>query len=178
MKKVVSIFLTGILIFAFAIFALGSGSSEKVSVEKNTAEQSASEPVQSDSNQRVEIHKGETLNANGLKITYDSAEEWVSNNQFIQPGDGKHYIRLHFTAENEANADRFISVFEFDCYADGEKCQALYAGDEEISSNSISSGRKVSGYVYFEVPVNASEIEVEYETSFWTDKKAFFIVEL
>lgn len=42
----------------------------------------------------------------------------------------------------------------------------------------LSSGRKTEGYIYFTVPTNAEEIEIEYETSFWTDKKAIFVVEL
>ncbi len=52
-----------------------------------------------------------------------------------------------------------------------------YTGDDILSFGSLSSGRKISGYVYYEVPVNATSIEVEYETSFWTNKKAYFIVQ-
>ncbi|MBR3145145.1 MAG: DUF4352 domain-containing protein [Clostridia bacterium] len=176
MKKTISLILTAVLIFAFAVFALGSGSKDSTTVEKNAkTEQSGSSQEE---NKRVEINVGETLNANELKITYDSAEKWSSSNEFIQPGDGKQFIRLHFSIENNTGSDQYIGLGDFECYADGSKCESSYFGDDMLSFDSLSSGRKIAGYVYYEVPVNASEIEIEYETSFWTDKKAYFIVNL
>lgn len=177
MKKSLSLILTIALLFVFAVLAFGSGSSE-TSVEQNTQTQETAKPDESSADKRNEVHVGETLNVNELKITYDSAETWTSDNMFIQPADGKQYIRLHFTIANDTNSDKYISASDFECYADGEKCDVEYLGDDRLSFDSISSGRKTSGYVYFEVPVNASEIEVEYETSFWTNKKAYFIVQL
>lgn len=178
MKKPLLFVLTIALLLAFAVFALGSGDSEKTTVEKNSQTQDAASSQEVNQSGRTEIHVGETLNANELKITYDSAEKWVSSNRFIQPADGNQYIRLHFSIANDTNADQYVGSFDFECYADGEKCEMHYSGDDALSFDSISSGRKVSGYVYFEVPVKASEIEVEYETSFWTNKKAYFIVQL
>lgn len=178
MKKSLSLILTVALLLTFAVFALGSGDSEEAKVEQTSQTQEAAAPQESTASGRTEIHVGETLNVNELKITYDSVEKWISNNQFIQPADGKQYIRLHFSIANDTNADQYIGTFDFECYADGAKCDMLYTGDDTLSFDSISSGRKTSGYVYFEVPVNASEIEVEYETSFWSNKKAYFIVQL
>lgn len=173
MKKLFSILITVALLLTFAVFALGSGDSEKTSVEKNSEK-----TEQSSTEKRTEINVGETLNANNFNITYDSVEKWVSSNQFIQPGEGKQFVRLHLTISNDSGADRIVSSSDFECYADGIKCDANYLGDDALALDNISSGRKVSGYIYFEVPTAATEIEVEYETSFWTDKKAYFIVKL
>ncbi len=172
MKKTTSLILTVILLIVFAVFALGSGDSEETTVTKNSKTQETA----SSENKRDEIRVGETLNIGDFKITYDSVEKWNSNNQFIQPGNGNQFIRLHFSVANDTDSDRYIGTFE--CYADGVKCAEHYTGDNILSFDSISSGRKTSGYVYFEVPVNATEIEVEYETSIMTDKKAYFIVQL
>ena len=175
MKKTITLLLTIALFLTFAAFAVGSGSSGEAKVEAGEKSDSGAQASQ---NARTEIRAGETLNMNGFKITYDGAEKWVSDNMFIQPAEGKEYIRLHFSVTNETDSDKYVSMFEFDCYADGEKCEMEYIGDDALSTDSISTGRKTSGYIYFEVPGAASEIEVEYETSFWTDKKAFFVVEL
>lgn len=121
---------------------------------------------------------GDVVNANGLAITYVSAEKWESGNTFLQPEDGYVYIRLKISAENKSTVDRYISSFEFACYADGKKESSSYLGDNQLEGGTLSAGRKTEGYLYFTVPANAKTIEVEYETSFWTDKKAIFVVEL
>ncbi len=194
MKKPLATILTVALILAFAVFALGSGESEGTADPKDTKAQepaasekaAATEPAASEKaaateknsqNQRQEVRVGETLNVNDLKITYDSAEKWTSDNMFIQPADGKQFIRLHFSIANDMKSDQYVGAANFECYADGAKCKMQYTGDDILSSGSLSSGRKISGYVYYEVPVNATSIEVEYETSFWTNKKAYFIVQ-
>lgn len=183
MKKPLATILTVALILAFAVFALGSGESEGTADPKDTkaqepaASEKAAATEKNSQNQRQEVRVGETLNVNDLKITYDSAEKWSSDNMFIQPADGKQFIRLHFSIANDMKSDQYVGAVDFECYADGAKCKMQYTGDDILSFGSLSSGRKISGYVYYEVPVNATSIEVEYETSFWTNKKAYFIVQ-
>ena len=123
-------------------------------------------------------HAGDVIDANGLKITYVKAEKHEEKNQFLQPKDGYMYIKLFLSVENTSSSDRFISSLEFDCYADGKKQEVYYGGDETLEGGTLSSGRKDEGYIYFSVPKDATDIEVEYETSFWTDKKAILKVEL
>ena len=83
-----------------------------------------------------------------------------------------------FEFENTGKADRSVGSFEFQCYADGAVADSYYfSSDNTLQSVvTLSGGRKTSGYVYFEVPKNAKNIEIEYETNFWTDKKAVFEV--
>ena len=97
---------------------------------------------------------------------------------FLQPEDGYMYIRLKISANNTSSSDRYISSFEFECYADGKKESSTIVGDDILEGGNLSSGRNTDGYIYFSVPADAKEIEVEYETSFWTNKKAIFAVEL
>lgn len=123
-------------------------------------------------------HAGDVIDANGLKITYVKAEKHDEGNQFLQPEDGYMYIKLYLNVENTASTDRYISSFEFECYADGKKQESHYTSLEALEGGNLSSGRKDEGYIYFSVPVDATDIEVEYETSFWTDKKAILKVEL
>lgn len=121
---------------------------------------------------------GDIINANGLKITYVSAENYTEENMFMQPEDGNKYIRIKISAENTSSVDRYISYLDFTCYCDGAKAENFYTGDKILTGGTLSSGRKTDGYVYFEIPENAKEVEVEYETSFWTDKKAILKVDL
>lgn len=176
MKKTLSIILTVVMLFTFAAFALGSGESENTTVTKSSQNQETTSSESKNENKRDEVHVGETLNVDEFKITYDSAEKWNSNNQFIKLDEGEQFIRLHFSFVNDTDSDQYVGSFE--CYADGEKCDEHYGEDDALLFENISSGRRASGYVYFEVPVNAEKIEVEYEDTIWSDKKAYFIVEL
>ena len=112
-----------------------------------------------------------------LKITYVSAEEWNGYNQYFGPKDGNKIIRLKFDFVNEGDTDTYIN--SFDCYADNKATESYYSGDESLPLlEMLSAGRTTSGYIYFEVPENAENIEVEYEVNAWSDKKAIFEVVL
>ncbi len=121
---------------------------------------------------------GDVIEANGLKITYVSASEYISDNQFIQPKEGMMYVALNIKAENTADSDRLISSFDFECYADGAKMESNYLSEKGFEGGTLSSGRTSEGLICFEVPIDAKEIEVEYETNMWSDKKAILKVEL
>lgn len=141
------------------------------SVETNNG---TSSQVASDSD-TVVCNIGDTLNANGLKITLQSVEDWESDNMFVNPEDNYKFIRTYFIMENTNSSDYNMGGWDFECYADNSKMDMSIYGDNQIDLYStISSGRKLEGYIYFEVPVNASRIEIEYETNWWTDKKAIF----
>lgn len=52
-------------------------------------------------------------------------------------------------------------------FIDKNKTQ-LY--NDFINTN-LSKGRNISFKTYYEVPINAEKIELEYETNIWTNKK-------
>ncbi|MBQ7961667.1 MAG: DUF4352 domain-containing protein [Clostridia bacterium] len=119
---------------------------------------------------------GESVADGNLKITYVSAEEWNDYSSYLSPKDGNKIIRLKFDFVNEGDVDAYLNSFY--CYADNQSAERYYGGDDEISVFTLSAGRTTSGYIYFEVPENAENIEVEYEVNMWTDKKAIFDVVL
>lgn len=157
-----------------------SGNESKTPSGNSSIPQSNTSSVQAETTAPADsfYYVGDSINANGLKITYIKAEKHEESNQFLQPKDGYMYIKLYLSAENTSSVDRFLSSFEFTCYADGKKQENYYGSDETLSGGTLSSGRTDEGYIYFTVPTNSESIEVEYETSFWTDKKAVLKVEL
>ena len=85
-------------------------------------------------------------------------------------------IKLTFEIENISSTDQIVSVYDFKCYSDDVASSAYYYGDNGLSTTTLSSGRKATGNVYFEVPQNANSIDVEYETNYWSGNKAIFVV--
>ncbi len=173
-------FWTIIALVLIVVVAGGSGSDEPVSDEggAQTEAVSGNETGEKGSEDKGNVYNvGDTVNANGLKILYVSAEKWEGYNEYSAPSEGNMVVRIKISAENTASSDRYISSLDFECYADGTKVEDYYYADI-FTGGELSKGRKAEGYLYFEVPVNAKDIEVEYETSFWTDKKAIFKVVL
>lgn len=173
MKKVVSLGLTVFVVCAFAFFAIASGSDDAT---VTPGEDIAEQVVTTEANKDTVVKVGDVLTANDLSITYVSCEEYTGYNQYLGPKDGNKIIRLYFNVENKGQTDRMISTFEFNCYADDVAMDSYYE-DDSISAT-LSAGRKADGAVYFEVPIDAEVIEVEYETDFWSDGKATFEVVL
>ena len=170
MKKVIALFLTVIILATFALFAVGSSddSTTTVSDGNDTTTTITAEE------ENLTINVGEVLTAGNLKITYVSSGEYKNYSQYFPPKDGYKFIYIDLKAENTGETDALISVFEFNCYADDVAMEAHYE-DDDISAT-LSKGRSTTGKVYFEVPIDAEKIEIEYETDFWSDKKAVFVV--
>ena len=116
---------------------------------------------------------GETIESKSLNVTYLGCEADSSDNMFINPKDGCHYVTCEFEFENVSNSDISVSYFSFDCYADGVNCDAAYFRDDAISAT-LSAGRKAKGTVTFEVPDNATVVEVEYLANYWTSNRVVF----
>ncbi len=116
---------------------------------------------------------GDVIEADGLTITYLSCEVDTSYSEYDQPASGYHYVTCTLEFENTGDSDEYVSIYEFDCYADGLNCSQKYYRDDALSAT-ISSGHKAQGTVTFEVPDEASVVEVEYLTNYWTSNRIVF----
>lgn len=120
-------------------------------------------------------HVGDVVESSRLKITYLSCEEYVSDNMFVTPAEGYCFVSCEFEFENVGSSDEYISSLSFDCYADGINCKATYIRENDLNAT-LSTGRKTKGTVTFEVPVDATVIEVEYLSNYWTSNRVVFTV--
>ena len=119
---------------------------------------------------------GDIIEVKGLKMVYTASGEYKTDNRYMQPAEGKKYIFAEFYIENTGNSSTSVSYFDFDGYADGYAVDQKYSFEKELSG-SISKGRWNIGRIYFEVPQDAKEIEIEYEYNILSDKKIVFTYE-
>lgn len=140
-------------------------------VESKNEEVSSAEEV---TNNRFYV--GETLKTNKVNVTMQSYGDYNSDSLFFSPSEGNTYIRAYFVVENTGKYDTHVSSADFDCYVDDKVVDSRNLFEDVITGDSFSPGRKNEGYVYFEVPINCKKIEIEYETSWWTQEKAIFVV--
>ncbi|MBP3330421.1 MAG: DUF4352 domain-containing protein [Clostridia bacterium] len=171
MKKFLATLLSVAVLLTFAVFAIGSGDDEATVSDGDSAV--ADEVTEKQKN--LTVNAGEVLEAGKLKITYVASGEYKDYSEYLAPKDGYKIIYIDLKAENIGSEDAYISTFEFTCYADDKAMESYYGAGDDISAT-LSTGRSTSGKVYFEVPVNAENIEIEYETDYWENEKAIFVV--
>ncbi len=146
----------------------------QVSSENNSTESLESETAEKTPNNI--FHVGDIIDTGKATITFKSADDYTTDNEFMQPKEGHKLICAYFIIENTGDSDLFTGSFDFSCYADNSAAESHYFDEKALPEDSLSPGRKKEGYVWYEVPVNAEKIEIEYEMSWWTQEKAIFIV--
>lgn len=124
-----------------------------------------------------ELTVGSSFEKNGLKITVNDAnlgyQGYDNEYGLYDLPAGMRYIMVSFTFENGGNSDAYVSIYDFNCYADNTSCEQAYFSDgNDFTNTNLSPGRNISFQTYYKVPDNAATIELEYETDFWTGEKA------
>ena len=153
-----------------------SSSNAESSEEEDSREDEQKQEKEAEPDNKKEenvIGVGETFENNGLKVTVNSFNpEYTSYNEYSAPKDGNKYIEVGFTYENvREKGDKYVSIYDCDCYADNSACEQAYIGEGDFINANISPGRNVTFNVYYEVPISAQTIELEYDSSFWNSEK-------
>ncbi len=183
--------VTAVLAGTFALAGCGSssGSGSKIgsddkadapqeqAADQNAASEAESEPEPEPAPEVKPVYRvGDTLDDGGVQIVYAASGEHTEENEFLQPEEGFKYIYLKLAFINTSKSDKSISMYSFDCYADGYAAEMYYGGDEGLSAT-LSAGRSTMGYIYFKIPVDATEIEIEYTPNFFSSDKITFAYE-
>lgn len=168
-----------IALIAFIGMIVGSGSKnknpQKVGEAETTETTEPTDSVETDESSNV-FQIGDVVETDNFRITFESANEYESNNEFLQPKDGCVYWEFKFKFENISNTDQTVSsLINWECYADNSKVDQTWIGDNNGLDATLSSGRETEGTVYFEIPKDAESIELEYDINFWQSDKIIFI---
>lgn len=171
-KHKVITFILIVIILGVIIGVNGSGDNKSQSTQVTANETSSNNDTTEKGNTVVNV--GEEIETNDTKITFVSAQDYTSYKSYSAPKTGNKVVRAEVIFENISTSDIYLSNLE--CYADGEKCEEYYYADDYKSPTleSLSKGKRIKSVVYYQVPVNAKSIILEYETSVWTSKKIEF----
>ena len=171
-----------VVVLLVILAAAGSGEDKDTPAKKTgtvTQDTTGNESRQDDAGNKEKdksFKVGDVVETQDMKISFLSAGEYVSDNQFSQPKKGYVFYRMEFEFENISHSNQTISsMLSWYCYADGYAVEQSYFEDDQLDVT-LSPGKKAKGAVYFEVPEDAKEVTLEYETDFWTEDKVEFIV--
>ena len=119
---------------------------------------------------------GDVVKTDDLEISFLSAEKHETKNELKKKKKWNEYYRMKFEFKNIGDSDQVVSsLANWNCYADDYSAEQAYVGDDQMDGT-ISTGKKLKGSVYFEVPKKAKKITLEYECNFWTEDKVIFVV--
>ena len=183
MKKKTNVVLLAACLATFGLAALGSGSGGTgASIDNSgaTATTEASTPATEATTEAKEniVQVGGSFEGSGLKCTVNGAnlDYQVTDDPYglNDLPEGKKYVSVDFTFENIGESDEYVSIYDFDCYADNAACEQAFLTsetDDDFINTNLSAGRSVSFTTFYTVPTDASEIELEYTSNIWTGEK-------
>ena len=142
----------------------------------NSVDESIKEASDSykDINGKTSFKVNETFQNAYTKITMTEVNtNFTDYSEYLDPPAGKKYVMAKFEIENidEESDEQYVSSYDFNAFADGIAVEEGYIGNDQYNdfSATLGKGKKTIGYIFYEVPVNAQEITIEYSADFWTD---------
>ena len=127
-----------------------------------------------DINGKTSFKVNESFQNKYEKITVTEVNtDFKDYNSYFGPDAGNKVVMLKVEVENvnEGNDELYVSSLEFSAYADGVAAETFYVttdGYNDLSAT-VGKGKKTIGYLFYEVPVSAQKITVEYNANFWVD---------
>lgn len=110
---------------------------------------------------------GKTEAIGDINITMQEYEShWTGYSSFFGPDDGSKIIKATFSFTNSGKTAVRVGAGGFTCYADDVQCPAYGVSDGTAlpTQTELAKGAPVTGSVYYEVPANAKNIVLEYDT--------------
>ena len=101
-----------------------------------------------------------------------SKAEWSAYDEFYDPNEGCGVYGVYVTVTNNGNSEEYVYSGDFKLYANNMACSE-YIWKDELPGSNLSPGRAVSGWLYFNVPLNATSIELEYVYDYRGSKVVF-----
>lgn len=123
---------------------------------------------------------GETAEMNDVQVTLKSYKE-SRGDEWNRPSDGNVYVLAEFEIENNSDDEINVSsMLSFNAYADDYSLNysvgALMENEESQLDGTIASGKKMRGYIGYEVPEDWKEIEIHFTENVWRNNKFKFII--
>jgi hypothetical protein len=172
-----------VLLVIGAVAGGGSDDEKKAKIDnsgastskKSTSTDKAQKNATKDKKDGV-VKVGGSFEDNGLKFSVNNAEmDYKVKDQYgiYKLDDGLVYLAVDFTFENTGDSDKYVSIYDFKCYADNKSCEQQFVTEDtgDFINTNLSAGRNVAFKTLYAVPADAKSIELEYESNVWTDEK-------
>jgi len=149
-----------------------------VSASSNSGNQTATKinSTGTTTKEQTTFKVGDVISFDSKKLTVVSAtRNWDSGNQYITPQSGNEFVKVQVTIENNSSSQISYNTFDWKMQDSQGVIKDIssntYIADGNLGSGNLASNGKVSGLLIFEVPSGDKGLVLQYNPSFWSDKK-------
>lgn len=158
---------------------------EPKKVQNETPEPSVADSDEQDSGEEeaeetTVFRVGETAELNGVQVTMTAFEE-SEGSDYLFPDDGNVFVLAEFKIVNNTDRELGISsMLSFEAYADdyalNYSLSATTLKDSQLDG-SIAAGKKMKGWIGWEVPKDYESVEIQFKDNVWSSRKFVFVSE-
>lgn len=137
--------------------------------------------LNSTENEEKMMKKGEIAELNGVQVTLIDYEE-SQGGEYNKPSDGNIFVLSEFEIVNNTEKEISVSsIMSFDAYADDYALNfsfsALMEKEGSQLDGTIASGKKMKGWIGWEVPADYQNVEIHFTDNIWSSNKFVFVIE-
>jgi len=123
---------------------------------------------------------GETAEMNDVQVTMTNYQE-SAGSEFNMPTEGNVFLLVEFEIANNSDEELGVSsMLSFEAYADDYAANlslnALMENQGNQLDGSVAPGKKMKGWVGYEVPANWSSMEMHFTENVWVGGKFKFLI--
>lgn len=137
--------------------------------------------IKDDEEKETVFKKGEIAELNGVQVTLTDYEE-STGGEYNAPSDGNIFLMAEFEISNNSDSELAVSsIMSFEAYADDYALEyslsAILEKDGKQLDGTIAAGKKMKGWIGWEVPEDYKNIEVHFTDNVWSSNKFVFMIE-
>ena len=123
---------------------------------------------------------GEIAELDDVRVTLTDYKE-SSGSEWNKPSDGNVFILVQFEIENNSQEEIAISsMMSFEAYADDYAANlsigALAENSETQLDGTVAPGKKMKGWIGYEIPKDWGKFEVQFVDSIWSSTPFKFVI--
>lgn len=174
LKVVLIVFI--VLIALGVIGTLFSNEPKKVG-NKNMGE--GAEQSEEKEDEKTDVFSvGETAELNDVQVTMTDYKE-STGTEWNSPSGGNVFVLIEFEIANNSSEELAISsALSFEAYADdyalNYALNAMMDNEQTQLDGNIASGKKMRGWIGYEVPENWKNLEIHFADNVWVGNKFKF----
>lgn len=122
---------------------------------------------------------GESATLDDIKVTLVSVDKnFKDYYDYAIIDDDCIILKANFEFENVGDYNEYISYSDFECFADKFSCDNFYSVEDSYFYESIEPEKKARGSVYFEIPKDSNNIEIEFDNVSYDNSKIVYEIEM
>lgn len=154
---------------------------EDVKTDTQSEETPAKDEAESEesSEEQTVFKQGEVAEMNDVQVTLMGYEE-SAGSEYNTPSEGNVFVLANFEIANNSDSELAISsMVSFEAYADDYALNyslnaLMEKSDSTQLDGTIAPGKKMNGWIGYEVPADWSNIEIHFTDNVWSNNKFVF----